>query len=105
MIVEPFAPDINRCYKVNVAVAATSYDQTVASSGDRLPMTVRIVNGITASINVIWGTVTQTATTANGMTMLASSVETFTLPAGTTHIAVLSATGTGTVEITCGQGS
>lgn len=92
-----------------VQIAATTTSANVAISGLTAGGQVRISNG-SADVRVEFGSAnTVTATTPAGGTggslqVKAGSVEMFSVPAGTTHVAAKADAGTSTVEFTPGTG-
>lgn len=100
-----FAPSV----AATVQIAATTTSANVAISGLTAGGQVRVSNG-SADVRVEFGSAnTVTATTPAGGTggslqVKAGSVEMFSVPAGTTHVAAKADAGTSTVEFTPGTG-
>lgn len=65
---------------------------------------LRIEGDPSATVYIRFGSSEVTVTAANGMGIKPGSIETFGVGPRTTHIAVIVASGTGTVRVTTGQG-
>lgn len=89
--------------------SAQSQQMAVTGAGIRIALTdpvagiereFIITNEGTADADVAWGNAAITCTTANGYPILARSKEAVSLPAGTTHIYAIAASGTTSLIIT-----
>lgn len=86
----------------NLAVTAGAASITLNNLNNKATSrSVRIVNNGSTAVWLAFGT---TATTTQGMIMLGNTVESFTLPQGTTSISIISTGTAGTVYVTEGVG-
>lgn len=85
-----------------VSIAATTTTGSVAISGLTAGGQVRVANGV-GDVRIEFGTSGVTATAAS-LIVRAGSVEMFSVPSGTTHVAAKTDSSTTTVEFTPGTG-
>lgn len=94
----PFSPTGDA---VDLAVSTASARVPLPA---RSPDSIRVTNPGSVTALLRFGDGTVTAATSTGMDLLPGTVETFRVPAGYTHVAAITATGSTTLRITPGSG-
>jgi len=88
--------------------ARVDLSATTTTSRIALPIndygSLRVSNASGVTVYLRFGDASVTATTAAGLDLLPGTVETLRVPAGATHLAGITASGTATVGVTPGQG-
>lgn len=89
----------------NVGTAATTTSTTALTLPSPTPrrMQLRVFNNCATAPFIAWGTSGITAATTN-MPLGPGSIELFTVPEGTTHVAQITASGTCSIYYSPGQG-
>ena len=87
-----------------VSVSATTASGALNLPTAPMPSSVRLHNATSVTVFVQFGGSTVEATTAN-MPLPAGAVEIFEIGGGATHIAAITASGTGTLYATTGRGA
>jgi hypothetical protein len=99
----PFCPSNEDSVTLAVGVASARVAlraASVAATGNA----IRLYNGSTVDMYLRFGDVTVVATVATGFPLPVGTLEVLTAPAGTTHIAAITASGTGNLICTLGGG-
>jgi hypothetical protein len=85
--------------------ATVSLAVSAASARVALPArSIRLHNSSEVTMFIAFGDSAVSATVAAGMPIPAGGVEVFDVPGGPTHVAAITASGTGTLYVTPGQG-